>query len=177
MGRPKGSWSGANNPRWNGGIYNGPSSYRSIKILGHSRGSGTHGYVREHVLVVERVIGAPLSKTLPIHHIDGNKRNNSPDNLAICLTTLGHQTIHRRERALAACGHPDWVKCWICKQWDSPNNLRSHKPGGARSRDEHGACHAAYERERKIRLAKAKFTELVASSQTAPKINSTGVRL
>jgi hypothetical protein len=31
--------------------------------------------------------------------------------------------LHQRARAYDACGHSDWRKCWVCKQWDASENL------------------------------------------------------
>lgn len=41
------------------------------------------GRVREHRLVVEKVIGRYLDKSEIVHHIDGNRQNNDPVNLMI----------------------------------------------------------------------------------------------
>lgn len=52
-----------------------------------------HGYVAEkrpdgrwqlqHRLVMERVLGRPLAAREQVHHIDGRKDNNHPDNLEV----------------------------------------------------------------------------------------------
>lgn len=79
--------------------------------------------VREHVAVAE----AALKKRLPVgalvHHVDLDKSNNDPSNLVICPNDAYHQLLHIRTRALNACGHADWLKCWICKTYSPANEI------------------------------------------------------
>ena len=49
--------------------------------------------IREHRWVVEQLLGRRLDINEIVHHKDGNKRNNSPDNLEI-LTRKAHGVIH-----------------------------------------------------------------------------------
>ena len=55
------------------------------------------GYVYEHRLVAENTLGRPLSADEQVHHLDGNKQNNSPDNLEV-LTFTEHRVKHRAKR-------------------------------------------------------------------------------
>jgi|SRR5215469_4363431 len=54
--------------------------YRAIKLPGGKR-------ILEHRLVMERVLGRSLTKEENIHHIDGNRANNNPDNLELWSTS------------------------------------------------------------------------------------------
>lgn len=81
------------------------------------------GVVRyDHIVLAERVLGKPLPHGAVIHHIDGDPANNSNDNLVICPNQEYHKLLHKREEALRACGHPDWLKCHMCEQYSSPSD-------------------------------------------------------
>lgn len=47
----------------------------------------------EHRIVAEEMLGRPLKKGEIVHHKDGNKQNNSPENLEI-MTQSEHAAIH-----------------------------------------------------------------------------------
>jgi hypothetical protein len=74
--------------------------------------------------LVEQIIGYTLPINAAIHHADGNNQNNKLSNLVVCENAAYHMLLHRRTRALKACGHADWRKCRYCKQYDKPENLR-----------------------------------------------------
>lgn len=48
----------------------------------------------EHRIVMERVLGRKLTYDDVVHHKDGNKRNNHPDNLEV-MTRADHIAEHR----------------------------------------------------------------------------------
>lgn len=66
-------------------------------------GSGTEGtyakyYSRhEHRVVAEEILGRPLIRGEVVHHIDGNKRNNRPENLMIFRSQAEHARFHKVE--------------------------------------------------------------------------------
>jgi len=70
---------------------------------------------RAHVLVAERALGHPLPPGAIVHHHDEDKANNAPTNLVICPSDAYHKLLHKRMRALDACGNADWRKCTFCK--------------------------------------------------------------
>lgn len=54
-----------------------------------------NGEVRsEHRIIMERIIGRRLSFDEVVHHIDGDKSNNSPDNLMV-VSRREHALIHK----------------------------------------------------------------------------------
>jgi hypothetical protein len=94
----------------------------SIRLgyLAHTRDGVTKA---EHVAIAEKALGKPLPPGAIVHHADGNKLNNAPENLVVCPSAAYHRLIHRRMNALAQSGNANWRKCWICKQYDSPDRL------------------------------------------------------
>lgn len=114
------------------------------------------GYVRrkqngiakfEHVLIAERVLGRPLPNGVVVHHVNEMRTDNRQENLVVC-TLEYHALIHKRMRALAACGNANWLKCPHCKQYDDPGNLL---PSG-RHRD----CQRRYDQRYYSQIRKTK---------------------
>ena len=60
----------------------------------------TNPYVAEHVLVAEKKIGRRLAGNEVVHHINGRKHDNQPENLLVC-TRKEHRELHARLEALA----------------------------------------------------------------------------
>ena len=53
------------------------------------------GYTFEHRIVAAKSLQIPeLAAHLEVHHIDGDKTNNDPDNLAV-VTKRGHRHLHK----------------------------------------------------------------------------------
>lgn len=73
---------GANNPAWNGGRMIDGDGYVLVRRPDHPAAT-RHGYVLEHRLVMEAVLGRHLLPAEVVHHRDGNKQNNQPDNLEL----------------------------------------------------------------------------------------------
>jgi predicted nucleic acid-binding Zn ribbon protein len=51
------------------------------------------GYVYEHIYVVEESLGRHLTEDEEVHHLDGNRENNRPENLLV-LTGPQHTKLH-----------------------------------------------------------------------------------
>jgi len=52
-------------------------------------------WVREHIFIAEKHLKRKLKKER-VHHIDFNKQNNNPNNLAIFPNTSSHSHFHRQ---------------------------------------------------------------------------------
>jgi hypothetical protein len=74
------------------------SGYWYLLMPEHPR-SGKQGYVAEHRVVVESVIGRFLEKGEVVHHKDHNKENNEPDNLEL-FSSPGQHTIKEHPEVL-----------------------------------------------------------------------------
>ena len=49
----------------------------------------------EHRVVAEQMLGRSLEPEEVVHHIDGNPRNNSPDNLFVFSSQADHAAHHK----------------------------------------------------------------------------------
>ncbi len=82
----KATGSGPNSRMWKSGKHIGPDGYVRAWIspedpLAEMRRSG--GYVLEHRLVMARMLGRPLSKGENVHHLNGIRDDNRPENLEL----------------------------------------------------------------------------------------------
>lgn len=73
----------------------------SLKPSGYLEYTRGHNKFRSvHVVEMEKRLGRRLLPDEHVHHIDGDKLNNNPNNLAL-VTASGHARLHRREELLA----------------------------------------------------------------------------
>jgi hypothetical protein len=63
---------------------------------------GATGYVSEHRLVMETLLGRFLEPAETVHHIDHNPSNNSPNNLRLFHSVGAHTAYHAELRWRAA---------------------------------------------------------------------------
>lgn len=96
---------------WKGGRVDDHSAYVRVRIPGR--------YIREHVFLAEKALGKALPPKAVVHH-------HTPDQIVLCQDTTYHHLLHKRQRALKACGHAGWRKCWVCQTYDDPSKIKDY---------------------------------------------------
>ena len=76
------SEAGDANSNWKGGRTRHKAGYVMIRIPGHPS-AGRSPYVFEHIFVVEQVLGRYLVDGESVHHINGIRDDNRPENLQL----------------------------------------------------------------------------------------------
>ena len=72
-----------NNGAWKGGRTRSKAGYIMVRVPDHPRGPNNGGYVFEHILVMEELLGRYLVKGETVHHRNGVKDDNRPENLEL----------------------------------------------------------------------------------------------
>lgn len=99
--------------------------YLYAKVSGHPNAT-RHGYVLAHRIVVENSIGRILGPLEVVHHRNGNKKDNRPDNLEIMTRDLHgrHHMSHIQQRMVT-------MTCVICgKEFVRPRRNTHLVKGG-----------------------------------------------
>lgn len=87
---------GENNPAYNGGKYISNGYY--ILFMPNHPYRDSKNMVLEHRFIMECKIGRYLKKEEVVHHIDGNKLNNLPENLQLFNNQSEHIKYHSKLR-------------------------------------------------------------------------------
>lgn len=104
--RPQGFRKGSNHHAWAGGRID-QGKYILVRIypedpyycMSQKKEEGAY-YVLEHRLVMAQKLGRPLASHETVHHVDGNSKNNSPENLQLCQGNHGKGAVY----CCADCG-------------------------------------------------------------------------
>jgi len=112
--RNSGLFRGPGNGRWKGGTYV-QNGYRFVLMPDRS-------YRQEHRVVMEAHLGRPLLPTEVVHHINGDKADNRPENLKVLSGQGEHRKHHAPTRGLPV---HDWISrgggCVDCGETARPH--------------------------------------------------------
>lgn len=89
---------------WKGGKHKNYSGYVIIYAPNHPF-CDCNGYILEHRLVMEKILGRYLTKDEIVHHINGVKDDNRPENLMLCI-----QNKHWHPCLCPKCGFEFLIK-------------------------------------------------------------------
>lgn len=88
-----GKHSGKENPGWKGG-FKKSSGYVLVLDWAHPS-HNSHGYISQHHLVMEKMIGRYLTKNEVVHHINHIRNDNRPENLMLFSSHSEHMKHHK----------------------------------------------------------------------------------
>lgn len=109
-------------PRWRGGRRINHNGYVEIRNHNHHR-SRKNGYVFEHILVAEKMIGRKLFENEIVHHKNEIKTDNRPENLEV-LKRSYHTVLHSKSRRKGS-----YLKCVVCgkEYYKKPSHVKKSK--------------------------------------------------
>ena len=115
------------NGMWKGGRSIASNGYALIRVGTIHHLADVRGYAYEHRLVAEEKIGRKLKPRELVHHINGKKLDNRPENIEVLKSVAHHLNKHRKNNS----GR---------KLADEPNPIVSCQCGCGESFDKFDSC-------------------------------------
>ena len=106
-----------NNPSWKGGCWQQADGYVWKYAPTHPRAKSHGAHVFEHILVAEHTLGRYLTSQEVVHHINGIRNDNRPENLVV-LTRATHILEHLPYKLHGKWSHQYGTACRECKTKD-----------------------------------------------------------
>lgn len=91
----KSGTTGPNNGMWKGGRSISSHGYVLIRVGRHHHLADVRGYAYEHRVVAEKMLGRRLTDGEQVHHANGIKDDNRPENLQVMADISHHRFAHR----------------------------------------------------------------------------------
>lgn len=74
---------GENNPSWKGGKFSLTTGYVKVKVGKDHPMTDSNGYTMQHRLVMSQILGRTLVEGEHVHHKNGDRSDNRPENLEL----------------------------------------------------------------------------------------------